>query len=579
MPLFPILAPFGAVLTTIANRRRYGKALRNLQGSDVHGGARFLTSEEIVQAGLTVTPAGQVGGILIGGQGAPGEPDAVVCYAGERHLITFAPTRSGKGACHVVPNLLLHEGATFVIDVKGENFLATQRQRRGYGPVHAFAPYDTRIPTSRINPLDFIRRGTVNEADDARTIAALLIEASGSEKDKFWEEAARSLLAGLILYTIYEAPSSHRTLSAAIGLLLSPLDQLDAHIARMSRHSVGAIATAGAAARGMTEEMLRSIVASASSQVGCWAPGGALELLTNRSDFAFDVLRQLAASFFLILPPERIRENRSVLRLLCGIAIRTLTRSWPKPDAKRILFILDEFANLGRMEDVEDGVTYLAGNGIQLWMIVQDFSQLKNAYKEKAETIFANCGARIVFNVQDLETAKKVSEMIGNRTVVLESPTQTSGPLFMPGSVGTGHSLAGRPLLTPDEVMRLDRRRQIVFLDENRPILGEKWFYFERPEFAGLFDDPRPLLAAASLPMLGSPKLLLPMSTVAASPSPPNSLVNSTMPAPVRSVAGRSPRVPASAAPTPAASNGSMTHSPANRPRPGRPPRRKPPNS
>lgn len=556
MPLIPILAPFGALLTTIMNRRRYGRALRELQNSDAHGGARFLTSEEIVDRGLTVTPTGQVGGIFIGGQGAPSEPEVVVCYPGDRHLITFAPTRSGKGACHVIPNLLLHEGAAFVIDVKGENFLATQRQRRGYGSVHAFAPYDPRIQSAHINPLDFVRVGTVNEADDVRTLAALLIEPSGSDKDKFWEEAARSLLAAIMLYTLHEAPTNHRTLGAAVGLLLSPPDRLNAHIAAMAGHRVPAIAAAGATAMGMTEDMLRNIVASASSQVGCWAPGSALDALTDRSDIAFETLRDKPATFFFIIPPERIRENRSALRVLCGIAIRTLTRSWPRPSDKRILFVLDEFANLGRMEDVEDGITYLAGNGIQLWLIVQDFSQLKNVYKEKAETIFANCGARMVFNVQDLETAKKVSEMIGNRTIVVEMPTQTSGPIFMPGSVGTGHSLTSRPLLTPDEVMRLARGQQIVFLDEHRPILGAKWFYFERPEFKGLFDDPRSLLGASSLPMLLAPQ------AVAARTAP-----------------ARAPRAPAPPAPRQRVGTAVPPEQPAPRSPAGRAPRRLPPSS
>jgi len=540
-----------------------------------------MLPEEVIDNRLTVCDNGEVNGILIGGLSTGPGAEVVVCYPGDRHLISFAPTRSGKGACHVIPNLLLYKGSTFTIDVKGENFLATQRQRRAYGSVHAFAPYDRRIPSCRINPMDFVRKGTINEVDDARTLANLLIEPSGSDKDKFWEEYARSLLVGLILYKLYDAPTTQKTLSGIVALLSLPIEGLEEHIRLMQRHRVGAVAAAGANLAGLTEDMFRNVLASVYPQMACWAPGSPVEALTSVSDIAFDSLRDRPTSFFLIIPPERIRENRGLLRVLCGVAIRSLARTWAKPGDRRILFILDEFANLGRMEDVEDGVTYLAGNGIQLWMIVQDYSQLKTIYKEKADTIFANCGARVAFSIQDIETAKKVSEMIGNKTVLVEAPTQSSGGFLAAGTMSSGHSLIARPLMTPDELMRLDRNRQIVFLDEHRPILAEKWFYFQRPEFKALFDDPRPLLSAASLPLLpraryvsglggGSPQPALPPPSAARQPMPPE---------PVPAATGR----PARAMPNgqtkypPASGSGPVTRPVGGIP--GRPPRRSPPKT
>jgi len=53
-------------------------------------------------------------------------------YKGDRHLLTVAPTRSGKGVSSITPNLLLHPGSALVIDPKGENALATAH-RRGAG--------------------------------------------------------------------------------------------------------------------------------------------------------------------------------------------------------------------------------------------------------------------------------------------------------------------------------------------------------------------------------------------------------------------------------------------------------------
>ncbi|MGO3933680.1 type IV secretory system conjugative DNA transfer family protein [Rhodopseudomonas pseudopalustris] len=498
----------GTLLTSIVanliNNQRYRRAVRNLQQSDAYGGAHFLSSEEIIGRRLSLTEKGTVSGLLIGSQASAGQPATVVVYPGDRHAITFAPTRSGKGTSHIIPNLLLHEGAAFIIDIKGENFLATQRQRRSFGPVHVFAPYDNRLPSSRINPLDFVRVNTSNEFDDAQNLAAWLIEASGSEKDKFWEMEARTLLVGVILSVARHAPPHKRTIATIRELLTRGLDPVLRLLDQMAADAAPSIATIGRSMRASNEDVLRSVLTTANSQMACWAPGGPLDVLTAATDFSFDELRTNSSSLYVIIPPDRIRENRSLLRVLTGMAIRTLTRSWPKPGAPRILFMLDEFANLGRMEDVEDGVTYLAGNGIQLWMIVQDFSQLKFIYKEKAQTIFANCGARMFFNVQDFDTAKIISDMIGNRTLLVETPNQSSAG-FLSTNVGVGHSLVGRPLLTPDEVLKLARNLQLAFLDENPPVLATKWQYFERPEFKGLYDDPRPLMNAPASPGLARP--------------------------------------------------------------------------
>lgn len=562
MSYLKVLGSVANLVAAVANSRRYRSAVRSLANSDAHGSARFLTPAEIVDEELTVTAIGQPNGLLLGGSDPEEGGEVVICYPGDRHLITFAPTRSGKGACHVVPNLLFYTGTAFIIDVKGENFLATQRRRRAFSQVHAFAPYDTRIPSSRINPMDFVRVGTVNEADDARTLAALLVEATGSDKDKFWEEYARTLLSGLILFMAHEGSATQRTISGVVKLLSMPVDKLEAIVLAMSGHHVGAVATTGATFASMSEDMFRNVLASLAPHLACWAPGGPLEALTAESDLSLETLRDQPTSFYLIIPPERIRENRSALRVLSGIAVRTLARSWPKPGDKPILFVLDEFANLGRMEDIEDGITYLAGSGIQIWMIVQDFSQLKSIYKEKADTIFSNCGARIFFSIQDLDTAKKVSEMIGNRSILIETPTKSGGGFLNPGTVSTSHSVTARPLLSPDELMRLDRRKQIIFLDEKRPISGQKWFYFERPEMLGLYDDPRPLLGAKSLslpPRPSPPPGPVALATPATTSSAPPVSVSSPPSAASRQVVGRPARgLPSPQIPSPPASPGKV---------------------
>jgi len=106
------------------------------------------------------------------------------------------------------------------------------------------------------------------------------------------------------------------------------------------------------------------------------------------------------------------------------------------------LFLLEEFAALGRLEAVERATGLMAGYGLQLWPILQDMSQLKDLYGDRANTFIANAGVQQVFGVNDFETAKWLSQMIGQET----SRFQTDS---------FSNHLTGRDLLTPDEIMQM----------------------------------------------------------------------------------------------------------------------------
>jgi len=121
----------------------------------------------------------------------------------------------------------------------------------------------------------------------------------------------------------------------------------------------------------------------------------------------------------------------------------------------------------------------MAGYGMQLWPFLQDLSQLKSLYAEAAQTFFANAGAIQWFSVNDIETAKQVSETIGQTTILMRERD------------GDTKSHA-RSLLTPDELMTMNDQAQIVMLRGERPAMTLKVRYFEDQAFAGMWDiDPR----------------------------------------------------------------------------------------
>ena len=95
----------------------------------------------------------------------------------DRHHLIVGPTRSGKGACYVIPNAFTHEGSMIVTDLKGEIFRSTAGYRKSKGnQVFLFAPGSDR--THRYNPLDFIRPDRGDRTTDIQNIAAILVPES-----------------------------------------------------------------------------------------------------------------------------------------------------------------------------------------------------------------------------------------------------------------------------------------------------------------------------------------------------------------------------------------------------------------
>lgn len=124
----------------------------------------------------------------------------------------------------------------------------------------------------------------------------------------------------------------------------------------------------------------------------------------------------------------------------------------------------------------------MAGYGLQLWPILQDLSQLRALYGARANTFVANAGVLQTFGVNDYETAKALSQLMGQAT------TQYATTSHRPGDpASTTHQLTGRDLLTPDEIMQMAPHLQLLRLQGRPMILARKLRYYADPEFRGLF--------------------------------------------------------------------------------------------
>ena len=453
---------------------------------DVHGSARF-GDERQARASLD-----NANGLIVG----RASQGWLMRYDGPAHLLTIAPTRSGKGVSAIIPNLLTANRSVICVDPKGENARITARARRQFGPVYVLDPFEVSgQPCTGFNPLATLSEDSADLADDAALIAdAIVHDPPHQVSEAHWNEEAKALIAGLIMHVVTGFSREACSLARVREMLTCPPEVFAAELKRMqmSRAAGGLVERAANRHLGKSDREAASVLSAAQRHTHFLDSPRMLRVL-EASDFRFTDLLANNTTVFLVLPPERLATYSRWLRMMVALAINDLARAAGAGEARRqVLFLLDEFAALGRLEAVERAFGLMAGYGVQLWAILQDLHQLRGIYGHQAGTFLSNAGLTQVFNVADVDTATWVSQSLG---VMTDSYTSTSTsqsssatqPFSTHGSSTSMH-LVQRALMTPDEIMRMSHQRLLLLRPGKDPLFPWKLQHYADGEFRGLFD-------------------------------------------------------------------------------------------
>ena len=446
---------------------------------DTHGSARFATPEE--SNSLTQTREG----LLIGRDDKTGK---LLRYDGPAHLLTMAPTRSGKGVSAIIPNLLMSNRSVLCIDPKGENTRIAGRARYGFGPVHILDPFGvTGDPTAAYNPFGMLDADSLDIAEDAAALAdALVYDEPGMAGEAHWNEEAKALIGGIILLIVACEPPAQRNLSRLRECLtLAPDAFVDLLRVMQACNDCGGLIKRAANRHLAKSEREAAGVLSSAQRHTHFLDSPRMTNVLAKSDFSFADLKMKTVTVFLVLPPDRLNTYSRWLRLMVTQSLTDMARTSIKPK-QPVLFLLDEFAALGYLAPIERAMGLMAGYGVQLWLILQDIHQLKATYGKRAGTFLSNAGVLQVFGVNDHDSAKLVSDLMGQSTVVWANMSHALDSEESGLSYSEQH--VGRPLLTPDEVRNLRQELQLLFLAGQRPIVAGKLRYYDQPEFKGMFD-------------------------------------------------------------------------------------------
>lgn len=465
-----------------------------------HGSARWGTSDEMRQGGHLVEPGKPAGFALARVPDAPAGVDPRFRFSG--HVVTVAPTGSGKGIGAVIPNLLDYPGSALVLDVKGENAAVTARARRAMGhKVFVVDPFGVNKGEAHaFNLLDRLDPSDPECVSESAILADCLVIPDEKGGGKHFDESAKTLLQGLMLHVVGLDDPARRNLGEVRRLLTSAEEIFLATLADMAADESTAFSIPARAANtimGMADRERGSVLSTAKVNTA-FLDDPRIAAAVSRSDFDLANIKAELMTVYLVLPANKIGPNARFVRAFIGSVIAAITSSATKPKHP-VAFLLDEFGQLGYMKQIEDAVSLMRGYGLAFWVFIQDLSQLKGVYP-KWQTFLAN-SAKTFYGTDDFDTAKYVSDSLGKATIEYETENsgRNSGTGLSGGgssmnrgkSTGTSQQLAGRELLTPDEVMRLGPERPIILVKGEYPYQLARLNYLVDSEYVGKA-DPNP---------------------------------------------------------------------------------------
>lgn len=420
-------------------------------------------------------------------------------FAGQQFVLLAAPARSGKGVGIVIPNLLSYPDSIVVLDIKQENFQLTAGFRQAHGQaVYLFNPFAEDGRTHRYNPLSVIGDG-VFRVGNILAVSYVLYPAGGH--DAFWNDQARNLFLALVLLLsewrdarcmgARDVPNCPVTMgevlrqSSGNGMPLKVYLQnvLMRDQAHLSRACVDALT------RFLSNEdkVLASVLATFTAPLTIWA-NPIVDAATSANDFDLREVRKRRMSVYLGVTPDHLSEAALLLNLIFSQLVNLNTKELPQdnPQLKhQCLLLLDEMTAIGKIQIIARAVGYMAGYDLRLLSVVQSESQLESVYgRTDARNIVTNHAMQILFAPREQKDANAYSEMLGTCTVRSRSMSRSGAAFGRRGGVTESFSEQRRPLMLPQELKELARDKEIILLENTRPILAERICYWRDPVFA-----------------------------------------------------------------------------------------------
>ncbi|MBL4836520.1 MAG: type IV secretory system conjugative DNA transfer family protein [Kordiimonadaceae bacterium] len=441
--------------------------------------------------------------ILIGALG-----DKLIGIEDDRHIMTIAGSRAGKSVS-LIGNMAFYRGSVLATDPKGELASKTAARRAELGQkVYVLDPFGKAKGAAKkfraaYNPLTTLTLDNPYIIEDAALIADGLVLRSGQEKDPHWDETSKTFIMGVLLYVamskLFKDDERHlitvRHIISA-GMIADPdTDEyiLAREVARTARsleadgHDEIAAAIEGSI-RAFFEksENERAGVLSTVRRHTDFLDYKSMKSVLTGHDFDLRDLKRApnGVTIYLCLPAGRMSMCSRWIRIILNQMMEAMELEESKPEAP-VLICLDEFPVLGFMKQLQDAAGQIAGFGVKLWVVLQDWGQGEELYGKRWESFAANAGVFQAFGNVDLTTTEYISKRLGKTRIESTRDGEVSADQRAKGLSGKSDANELYDLLTPDEVSRLfsradQLRRQLVIYAGTHPMILQRVEYYDR---------------------------------------------------------------------------------------------------
>lgn len=389
---------------------------------------------------------------------------------------------SGKSASYSIPNAHQCLGSYVFTDPKGELYDRTA----GYLKEHG---YDIKVLnlvrpqySDGYNPLMHI-----SSELDVDVIANTIVKGqkTDSGSDPYWDDMAEMLLKALIYYLIATRPEEEQNLASCAELvraanknggsnLLSDLmSQLPYdHPARMYYKSIEIA----------PEKTYGSILSSLQSKLGKFDSKDIAEL-TSTDTINFEEIGSKKTAVYVISSDTHTAYD-FLLTIFFSQMIQQLYDYADQNGGRlkeRTYFILDEFANIGKIPDFDKKISTSRSRGISFSVILQNIEQLEAVYEKSYETIMGNCDTHVFLGSNSFKTVEYFSKQLGEKTIDRNSISINKDKQNHKTGKSVSDQIMARALMTPDELRRLDNDLCIIFEKGLKPVKANKFYYFKHP--------------------------------------------------------------------------------------------------
>lgn len=398
---------------------------------------------------------------------------------------------SGKTRFYAKPNAM-NANTSFVLpDPKGETI-------RSVAPVLKAKGYDIKVldllnmeKSFCYNPFVYLKSD-----NDIQRLATNIFKNTAPQgkpaQDPFWDSAANMLLLALMFYLHYEAPEDEQNFPVVMEMLRaaevsednedyrSPLDELFDRLEARDPHHIAV--KYYRSYRSGSAKTLKSIQITLMSRLEKFNLP-ALAAITQTDEMELWTLGERKTAIFAIIPDNDTSFNFIVGMLYTQLFQQLYYQADFVHDGRLpvpVHFIMDEFPNVALPDDFDKLLATMRSREISVSIILQNMAQLKALYEKQWESIVGNCDEFLYLGGNELSTHEYVSKLLGRETIDTNSYGRSRG---RSGSYSTNYQIAGRELMTPDEVRRLDNRDALVFIRGERPVIDRKFTLEKHPNF------------------------------------------------------------------------------------------------